>query len=347
MFGIRKQSKVEAEWQAWLAKRKGLKATMERLAIREARSRYTSAQEMARQLGMDAKDLMGERRDLQRSPTNEDLQKIATALSRYVKDCLERGRTDLAFSPEQMLAELEEANEAAGAALEHLKSLEDQQETLENDLQHLKNNPPDADLKALTVLDKELAQLESDKARIREALDSMMNDDGGIRQAEQEAADAQYRLDSMEASAVLGQSNESEQRSAAAMLAKATARATKAKEEAERRSSARRGLESKLDNVNAQAEALSDLRSELALTVYKEEMRESENRLIAFLEAEEVKGLTNKLYESRRGYEKALAERQGRTPRAGKPVTVLLPEIKYHHYNTAGNVHGVDVTLKI
>lgn len=347
MFGIRKQSKVEAEWQAWLARRKNLKVAIGELEITDARSKHTVAQDKARNIAMDAKALMGVRRDLQSLPTDKERQNITAALSKHVGDLLDKGRTDLAFKPKQLLDGLQEANTAADATLQRLESLESQQEALEVELQHLEGNPPYADLKALEVLEKELAQLDSEKARIREALNSMTDDNGAIKQAEREAKAAQKQLDDIEASAALGDAGDSDQRSAAAALAKAKARATKASEEANKRSSARRGLESKLCKVEEQAEELSLLRNEMALNVYEEQMKESEKRLIDFLEAGEIQNLTKQLYEARNGYERAVAQRQGRRPRTGKQVAVMLPGIRFHHYNTKGNAHGMDVTLKI
>ncbi|AJY50644.1 hypothetical protein [Halomonas sp. KO116] len=347
MFGIRKQSKVEAEWQAWLIRRKSLKVAIDELAITEARSSHTVAENKARHAAMDAKAHMGFRRDLQHLPTDKERQSITAALSKHVADLMDKGRTDLAFQPKQELAELKEANKAAEATLQRLESLEGQKDALEIELQSLVSNPPHADLKALEMLEKEQARLNSEKARVREALDSMTDDNGAIKQAVREARAAQKQLDDIEASAALGDSTDSEQRSAAAALAKAKARATKAKEEADKRSSARRGLESKLCKVEEQAEELSLLHNEVALNVYEEQTKESEKRLIDFLEAEEMQSITKQLYEARNGYEKAVAQRQGRRPRTGEQVAVMLPGIKFHHYNTAGNVHGVDVTLKI
>lgn len=347
MFGIRKTPKVESEWQTWLNKRHAVEEELKSLPLLEAKYRYERAQQKASLVGMDAKALLGFRRELQKSPSSKELTQIEEMLRKHVDDCLAQGRTNLVFSEKQKLTELTEANQAAANEFDHLQSLEKEEESLNNKLEELKANPPEADTTALELLDKEQAQLESEKTRIREVIENMTGNSGDIKKAEQEEKTAQDHLDSIEAAAALGESSDSEQKSAATNLAKAKTQATKTREELERRAAACRGLESKLEKTIEQLEGLRILRAEVAAEVYRKEMQESEERLIAFIEAEEMQGLAKKLHAARSGYESAISEIQGRKPRARKPITVVIPEIKYHPYNHTGNAHGVDVTLKL
>ncbi|MBN8412992.1 hypothetical protein [Halomonas litopenaei] len=177
------------------------------------------------------------------------------------------------------------------------------------------------------MLNDEVEQADSRRKRIEQALGAMENDGSAHRLAQEEAEQAQLRLDELEADAALGELREGEQRAAQAALAKARTKAQKALEEARRQASARRGLESRLVVAAERADELRKVRDEVAINIHTQALAEAEEALVDYLDGDELRNLTAEVAK----HHAALTSAQPGHSYGPAQIEIRMPTLYCHH----------------
>lgn len=189
-------------------------------------------------------------------------------------------------------ANLKEAEQALADAERH-------HEALSTDLGEIEKQRPKASHSSMKALAAEIERSEADCQRIEDAIASMDDDGSAHSLAQNELAEAQQRLDDLGADAALGDANKDAQRAATNAIAAARKKSETAQQDAARQTSARRGLERRLDATRAQVDELTAIKNEVARHVYETEMAAAESALLKHLSQDAIQPLVERLNEAR------------------------------------------------
>lgn len=272
-----------ANWREWIDTR-----AIKHTELANVNSALSEAQEALRRMSMkvvavtkEANEHAGARIPYN-EPSQADRHLVLTALSQLqVQRRAHVSNDQLALWAHHAKA-LSLAEQALQSAQQTVDELAEQSAQLKQELADLDTKQPKADERALELFSAEMADAEAEQARIEQILYSLggeVTDDSA--QAELEAA--QSKLDELEALAALGENTNAEQKTAQATLTRAKNKAQAELEEANRKASARRGLERKLKAQGEQVAELGKMRDQIALLFHGERLAQQEQELIDYL----------------------------------------------------------------
>lgn len=194
---------------------------------------------------------------------------------------------------------LREAYTRLSESRQALTDAEKRHSELTDDLASVEKERPKASHSSIKALTAEIEHSEADCQRFENALADMVNDGSAYSLAQNELAEAQQRLDDLEADAALGDANKDAQRAAANAIAAARKKSETAQQDAARQTSARRGLERRLEATLALIEELTTIKSEVARHVYESEMAAAESALLKYLSQDTIQPLMDRLNDAR------------------------------------------------
>lgn len=203
---------------------------------------------------------------------------------------------------------LRNASAALDEAEQALADAEKRHTELNDELAEIEKQRPKASHSSIKALAAEIERGEGDCQRIEDAITSMDDDGSAHSLAQNELLEAQQRLDDLEAAAALGDADKDAKRAATTALAAARKKAEGAKQDADRQTSARRGLERRLETTRAQVDELAAVKREVARHVYESEMAAAEAALLKHLSQEAIQPLIDRLNESRDSFNAVAGE---------------------------------------
>lgn len=298
-------NKAAQVWAAWLEEIKAAHAELAGIDLEGAQGERNQAEARAWQAARAGNELVDVAPTI--TPSRDDRDRVRRALMTNIKEVPEAERTgnqrERCKAWQQHHDAITVAEEALALAEEELADTQRRHDKAAARLAQAEAAQPDAGPQALEAIKVDRERLEAERDRIESALAGMAEDQSNHQQAQREAEQAQALLDDLEAQAALGEADESAQRDAATALAKARAKATKAKEAAERQASARRGLQRKLEGIERHAQELEAIRTEVGRRVHHEALAAAESRLLEAVKAMGLEGIVAEINQHRRDLE--------------------------------------------
>lgn len=158
---------------------------------------------------------------------------------------------------------------------------------------------PEASPQALEAVTQAIDAHQQHIDKINVTITAMKDSKSIIADLEGQARRAAEEVDRLEASALLGEVNETAKGQATTTLAKARKAAEKAAEQAEKQASGRRGLEKIRDDLQAELSELESLQRGVGYEVGKAAIAKAERELLDAIEVVELQGRVAALNEAR------------------------------------------------
>lgn len=186
------------------------------------------------------------------------------------------------------LSGIEQAEAALAEVEQEHDALTADKAAIEAELEQLDKQEPKATKKGLEAVEAELERLEGERQRVKESLLTLADS------AEAEQNRLQVAIDRLEAEKALGNGD-------AAALKKARQEAEAAKQEADNRASALRGMQSMESDLTDQIDSLENVLAGIAVQFHLDELEAAEGALVKALQGVEWDALLNNINAARDG----------------------------------------------
>ncbi|MDQ7729227.1 MULTISPECIES: hypothetical protein [unclassified Halomonas] len=278
-------------WKAWLEQHQQAQKVVSAATVKASEARHQM--EMA-ELHLTSLTHRESPHGLQISQpaTPEQVQKVTGALTAKLERSATHKHDPSRLELQKALSDLQKARGRYDEAHATHVELSDEQSQAEKALTAIVKDRPEATPQALEAVTQAMDAHQQHIDKINVTITAMKDSKSIIADLEDQARRAAEEVDRLEASALMGEVDETAKGQATTTLAKARKAAEKAAEQAEKQASGRRGLERIRDDLQAELTELESLQRGVGYEVGKAAIAKAEREL---LEAIEVAGLQDRV----------------------------------------------------